>query len=338
MSNLHHHQRRLLRRVHVLPALLTLGNFSCGFFAIVLCLNALYFSTRAQTLDGSGPADAETAGDGSISVATAAALALADDKTRRDVLSPRSTRQGSAGRANLMFHWACIIIFFGMAFDMLDGKVARHIGAESAFGRELDSLADITTFGVAPPVLVSTLWISVMPITASWWGQVMIFGVVYAACAALRLARYNIQSGTADKNTFSGLPSPAAAGCVASAVLLAQGDFHAVSVFCDWLAGLFDWAPNGVQMKARLLSIFMLVPGLLMVATVPFAHLANRYLGGRKSFRILVAAILALALMWHAPRLMLFIMFNGYMVVGLLVAARKKWLSRRKSAAPAGER
>lgn len=331
MNNIHHSQRRSFRRVHVLPALLTLGNFACGFFSIVLCLNALYFSTRAQTVD-----DAEQAGAESISVATAAALALADDKTRRDVLSSRSTRQGAAGRASLMFHWACIIIFFGMIFDMLDGKVARHMGADSAFGRELDSLADITTFGVAPPVLVCALWISVMPVTSSWWGQVMIFGVVFAACAALRLARYNIQSGTADKNTFSGLPSPAAAGCVASAVLLAQGDFAAVSALCEWLSGLADWGLDAVQMKARLLSIFMLVPGLLMVATVPFAHLANRYLSGKKSFHILVAAILVLALLWHAPRLMLFAMFNGYMLVGLAMAARKKWLAHRKAAATDG--
>ena len=317
--------KREYRRIHILPSLLTLGNFSCGFISIVLCLNAMFFVTRAQTLD------LYTEG---VEVSSAAVLSagLADGRGVRDALT-LSSPKGANARSAYVFHLACIIIFLGMVFDMLDGKVARHMGADSAFGTELDSLADVTTFGVAPPVIVNTLWIAVMPTTSAWLGQVLVFGVIFAICAVLRLARYNIQSGTADKNIFSGLPSPAAAGCVVTAVLVAQGDYAFVEAFCGGIANLIGPAMKPVQIKANLLAIFLLLPGLLMVSTVPFSHLANRYLSGKKSFAILIFAVLLAALIWHEPRLMLFFLFNGYMLVGLLAFVRKK-LSASRVAKP----
>lgn len=312
--------RRLLRRVHVLPSLLTLGNFSCGFISIVLCLNALFFATRAQTIE-------ERPGATEISVSATGAVYPEASKERRNVLALYSVLGGRA-RAGFLFHWACVIIFFGMLFDMLDGKVARHMGADSAFGVELDSLADVTTFGVAPAIIVNTISLAVMPATYAWWSQVIIFGVIFAVCAVLRLARYNVQSGTGDKNIFSGLPAPAAAGCVVSAVLLSEGDYAFVDAMAGWLVGITFFGETLVQVKARLLSIFLLLPGLLMVTTIPFIHVANRYLSGRKSFTILVLFVLALALVWQEPRLMPFIFFNGYMLFGIVMAVRKWWRNR----------
>lgn len=318
-------QRKLLRRVHVLPALLTLGNFSCGFIAIVLCLNALFFSTRAQTI--------EERNEGTeISLPAETDVSMNTPKEKRNALALYSGR-GGRERAGFLFHWACVIIFFGMLFDMLDGKVARHMGADSAFGVELDSLADVTTFGVAPAIIVNTISLAVMPATYAWWTQVIIFGVIYAVCGVLRLARYNVQSGTGDKNVFSGLPIPAAAGCVVSAVLLSEGDYAFVDVISGWFVGIPFFGETLVQVKARLLSVFLLLPGLLMVTTIPFIHIANRYLSGRKSFTILVLFVLALALVWQEPRLMLFLFFNGYMVFGIVMAARKWWSSRPRDGA-----
>ncbi len=236
----------------------------------------------------------------------------------------------SNARAAAMLRWACVILFLGMLFDMLDGKVARHMGADSAFGKELDSLADIVTFGIAPPIVVVTQWISVMPASASWWGQVMIFGVVYAACAALRLARYNVQSGIGDKNLFSGMPSPAAAGCVITAVLLAEGGYGFVADACEYISAISGGFIPAVQVKSRILALFMLFIGALMVTTIPFVHLANRFLVGRKSFAILVAAIFLLALLWHEPRIISFLMFNGYMVVGIIVALKNFIFKKNK--------
>ncbi len=333
-------QRRFYRRVHILPSLLTVGNFSCGFISIVLCLNALYFSTRAQLLEekpapaaavaavaaahaGNGespPTNSVQPGQGSED----RALNKEEKRARRNSLALQ-TVGGARARAGFLFHWACIVIFFGMVFDMLDGKVARAMGAASSFGKELDSLADVTSFGIAPPIIVNTISLAVMPASYAWWTQVITFGLIFSICAVLRLARYNIQSGTGDKNIFSGLPSPAAAGCVVSAVLLSEGDYAWVEMFCSWLVGLPFLGQEIVQVKSRLLAIFLLVPGLLMVSTVPFVHVANRYLTGKKSFTILVAAVLLLILIWHEPRLMLFLCFNGYMAWGLIEWTRKKW-------------
>lgn len=319
--------RRLFRRVHILPSLITLGNFACGFLSIALCLNALFFSIRAVTLE-------EKVGDNAIAIPadTYIDTNVADKETRnaQALLSVK----GNQRRADYLFHWACVVIFFGMVLDMLDGKVARKMGADSAFGTELDSLADVTTFGIAPAIIVNTISLAVMPVTYAWWTQVIIFGVIYSVCAVLRLARYNIQSGTADKNIFSGLPSPAAAGCIVSAVLLSEGSYQFVDATCAWLAGLPFFGVTPVQVKARLLSLYLLVPGLLMVTAVPFIHVANRYFTGKKSFTILVLAVLLLATMWQEPRLVLFLAFNGYMVVGLAMAARRAWQGHKRS--PAG--
>lgn len=318
--------RRLYRRVHVLPSLLTIGNFTCGFISVVLCLNALFFATRAQTLD-------ERTDETTLSVPSEVVIDFDEKRARRDALALYSPKGGRA-RAGNLFHWACVVVFFGMIFDVLDGKVARHMGAASAFGTELDSLADVTTFGIAPAIIVNTMALAFMPATYAWWNQVIIFGAVFAICAVLRLARYNIQSGTADKNIFSGLPAPAAAGCVVSAVLLSEGGYGFVETICGWLTGLPFLGGDVTQVKTRLLAVFLLLPGLLMVTTVPFVHVANRYLSGKKSFTILVLAVLILALVWQEPRLMLFILFNGYMLTGLVLAARKRILAG-KAMAPA---
>ena len=306
--------RKILRRVHVLPSLLTLGNFACGFFSIVLCFNALIFSTRAQVMIETDPGAVATATGGYVDAATVHPGVSTHTK---------ASAIGSKARAATMLTWACLMIFVGMLFDMLDGKIARHMGADSAFGKELDSLADIITFGVAPAFIVITHWVRDMPVAVSWWGQVMIFGIVFASCAALRLARYNVDSGViGDKNTFSGLPSPAAAGCVVTAVLLVEGDYAFVGTVCEWLSSISGGLMPAVQVKSRFLALFMLFVGTMMVTTIPFVHLANRFLVGRKSFAVLVVAVFLLALLWHEPRIISCLMFNGYMVVGLAVAAR----------------
>ena len=311
--------RKILRRVHILPSLLTLGNFSCGFFSIVFCLNALFFTARAQMLEAGieAPQPTVAASGGEYHDL----LDMTGSPSPADI--HRASLTGSNARAAYMLTCACVIVFVGMLFDMLDGKVARHMRTDSAFGKELDSLSDIVTFGIAPSLIVTTQWIAVMPVAASWWGQVMIFGAVYAACAALRLARYNIDVGIGDKNIFSGLPSPAAAGCIVTAVLLAEGNYAFVGEVCEWFSALSGGVVPATQVKSRLLAIFMLFVGMMMVTTIPFPHLANRYLVGRKSFAVLVVLVLLIALLWHEPRIFSFLMFNGYMAAGLAAAVRK---------------
>jgi CDP-diacylglycerol--serine O-phosphatidyltransferase len=123
---------------------------------------------------------------------------------------------------------AAYLILGGIVFDMFDGFVARLTKSNSEFGKELDSLCDVVTFGLAPAVLVF-----VMYLPASWQGPLSpqaesligktgsYFGIVFGICAALRLARYNTFQSTRH-DSFTGLPSPAAGGTVASFVLLLQ--------------------------------------------------------------------------------------------------------------------
>ncbi|MDR1535141.1 MAG: CDP-alcohol phosphatidyltransferase family protein [Planctomycetota bacterium] len=306
--------RRPFRRVHILPSLLTVGNFACGFLSIIVSLNAVYCAARPELRDADGQAE------------MAAALTAANFI----VLNKRENHPRPGNPFPKLLTWACILIFVGMVFDSLDGMVARRVGAASAFGTELDSLADVVTFGLAPPVMVNAVWISAMPSSSPWLGTIGIFGFIFAISAVLRLARYNIRCGSSDRNTFTGLPSPAAAGCVAAAVLLIAGGYGSVESFAAWVAGLAGNDFTGSQAKAHMLGVFLLLPGILMITTIPFAHLANRYLAGKKSFFTLVAAVLLLALTWLEPRIMLFAGFNGYMLGGLLLAAWR--LGRRGQA------
>ncbi len=112
------------------------------------------------------------------------------------------------------FTIAAISILIAMMWDTLDGRVARLTNTQSDFGAEYDSLADLVSFGLAPALLVYQ-W-SLYELGRFGW----LAAFVYLACAALRLARFNTQVGTADKRYFQGLPSPAAAGVIASMIWL----------------------------------------------------------------------------------------------------------------------
>ncbi len=114
---------------------------------------------------------------------------------------------------------AVIAIIFAMVFDMLDGRAARFLGADTQFGAQLDSLADLVSFGVAPGVLVYMWSLSRMG-NAGW-----IAALIFCTCSAIRLARFNVQSvrdeGSSEHNPyFTGLPTPAAAGLLLLPMLL----------------------------------------------------------------------------------------------------------------------
>ena len=112
------------------------------------------------------------------------------------------------------FDTAAILLGIAMVVDTLDGFFARLTHSQSAFGAELDSLDDVVSFGVAPAILAFTwgLW----PLGRLGWAA----GFIYVTAAALRLARFNIQSAGSDKKYFAGLPSPAAASVTASTVFM----------------------------------------------------------------------------------------------------------------------
>ncbi len=276
-----------MRRVSLLPSLLTLGNFVSGFCSIVLCAQSIYKFCLAQNIIDAAPLLAQS---------------------------------------DALFRYACLAIFAGMAFDVLDGRVARMTGSASRFGGELDSLADCCSFGIAPAMLAATLWIRVQPDTAQWWSYVVVCGIVFAACAVVRLARYNVEMETTKKNYFAGLPSPGAAGAIASLIVVAQQSYMADLYHTAYGAALkiAPFIPNNPKVHVMyLLATYMLIIGLLMVSRYRFMHVANKMLSGRKKVTSLVAAIFLIALLFQYPEEVLFAAFNGYVLFSLIANIRK---------------
>ena len=180
--------------------------------------------------------------------------------------------------------------FIGLAIviDMLDGPIARMTGTTSAFGVEFDSLADIISFGVAPAILVFA-W-GLQPLGRLGWAT----GFLFVAAAAVRLARFNIQTGSHDKRYFVGMPSPAAAGVPAATVYA------------------YPW---GFQIYAEALPVLaiVIVPALLMVSTVRFRSFKNLDLQARRKYPVLLFVALGLALLAAHPELVLVVLAYGYL-------------------------
>jgi CDP-diacylglycerol--serine O-phosphatidyltransferase len=203
--------------------------------------------------------------------------------------------------------------YIGIAFllDSLDGRIARYTNTTSAFGVELDSLADVISFGLAPAVLAFAWGLTGL----GRWGWAI--GFIYVTAAALRLARFNIQSGTlTDKRYFVGMPSPSAAGVVAATVF----------AWPERLPGI----PEGL-----VAVVVILVPAFLMVSTVRFrAFKAVNFGWVRSAWPLFLFAGL-LVVIWTAPRIALVILAYGYLLSALAEWAITRWRSRRPAAPPA---
>ena len=192
---------------------------------------------------------------------------------------------------------AAALIFLGMVFDSLDGQIARWLGIATDFGIEYDSLADVITFGVAPAFLWGRL------VLTPWGRAGWLSGFLFVVGAALRLARFNLQSNNGSQPTghFLGLPSPGAAGALAGLSLFAAKTPLLATVWIRWSA--------------------LLLPPLLaalMISTIPYRHFKHLphdtfrtswFIGGFAAF---VALILA------APQWTLAVTFGGYALSGPL--------------------
>ena len=221
---------------------------------------------------------------------------------------------------NGRFDLATTGIFAAMVLDSLDGRVARMTGTQSAFGEQMDSLSDMVSFGAAP-ALVAYEW-ALRPLGR--WGWIAAF--VYCACAALRLARFNVNTAVVDKRYFQGLPSPAAAALVAgfiwltSAMLVEQRDvplFRALVSLCgDGVVGRggLGWVMFGIT----------LFSGLTMVTNTPYYSFKD--FGGKRSvpFAVLVLVALLFAVISIEPATMLFLLFFGYALSGYVIYAWRR--------------
>lgn len=253
-----------LRTISVLPTMFTLGNLVCGFFAIVVAsrVNAPTLPAEMTPADFEGPVVAAAAPGKPGSLVKA---------------SPEDLH-------NVMLSgW---LIFVAMLFDALDGHVARLSRTSSDFGAQLDSLCDAVSFGVAPGFLL----VKMCPRFAFLHREaVWIIAASFAACAALRLARFNVETGDEDEHLyFSGLPSPAAAGSIAG---------FAIVFFTLMGKGELTPPPYADTIYAILqmvLPFYAILVALLMVSRIPYPHVVNQVFRGERSFSHIVKLVFAL--------------------------------------------
>lgn len=190
------------------------------------------------------------------------------------------------------FESAAIAVFVAMIMDGLDGRIARMTNTQSAFGAEYDSLADMVAFGLAP-ALVIFLW-TLLDMGKFGW----MIAFIYAACGALRLARFNTQIGTADKRYFQGLPSPAAAATVSGWV---------------WLGTDRGLDPVILTNVAVPITFFC---AILMVSSMRYYSFKDLDFRNRVPFIKMLALVLIFALVANDPPLVLFLAFLTYAVSG----------------------
>ncbi len=198
-------------------------------------------------------------------------------------------------------------IFAAMVLDSLDGRVARMTNTQSAFGEQMDSLSDMVSFGAAP-ALIAYLWALK---GLGRWGWIAAF--LYCACAALRLARFNVNTAVVDKRFFQGMPSPAAAALVVGFVGL-MTDLGIQGT--DRLMGRFDvsWIAFGIALFA----------GLTMVTNVPFYSFKGVHMKRSVPFAVLVAIALGIAAINIDPPTMLFGVFVAYSLSGYVIYGWRK--------------
>ncbi|HYE98177.1 MAG TPA: CDP-diacylglycerol--serine O-phosphatidyltransferase [Planctomycetota bacterium] len=210
------------------------------------------------------------------------------------------------------FYAAAWLILAAMIFDALDGFVARLTKTASNFGAQLDSLCDLISFGVAPGFLVFAVSRQVLQLSDAWERPVQVVCVLFAMCALVRLARFTVET-TPDESShreFAGLPSPAAAGVVASAALPSAA-FHKLAP--AWAEGITAALPG-----------LALAAGLLMVSRIRYSHVINRLLRGRRPFVTLVEVALVAALAVIVREFAFFVAFFGYAASGPFL-----WMKRR---------
>lgn len=234
------------------------------------------------------------------------------------------------------FAAAAMMIFIGMIADMLDGRVARMSKSTSSFGGQLDSLCDVITFGLAPAFLMlgllgHTLSFSSTSLTNFSTRLLWLVSATYISCAAIRLARFNVENEEDESAhmSFVGLPTPAAAGVIASIIMFQQ------EVLPDLLQEIVPWQESNIQLYnlchnaiticdgAMIYSLPFITfgLGLLMVSRVRYPHVVNQYIKGKKPFAHLIKVLLLLGLVIWSIQTVLMVVFCGFALSGFV-----KWL------------
>jgi CDP-diacylglycerol--serine O-phosphatidyltransferase len=200
---------------------------------------------------------------------------------------------------NSHFELAAVMIAVAFICDGLDGRVARLSRSSSQFGVELDSLSDVVAFGVAPAALIYT-W-AVKPLGTI---AIVICGL-YVVCAALRLARFNVQTGSTDKRRFTGLPVPGAAALIAG---------------CALAYSYFELSSPRVLFS--LMAPLTLALAVLMISSVPYPSFKSIHPRKRAQIEIMAGVLVVAAMFLAMPQFTLFILALAYVASGPILFAR----------------
>lgn len=275
-------RRRRLIGISLLPATATLGNLICGFLAVFCCL----LSVRAE-------------------YAELFAIQPRVFHPRLEQLFPTHIAAGA------------YLIVLAMFFDALDGRLARLTRRTSEFGAQLDSIADIVSFGVAPAMLFVTLLLrpalgaltEAADVTITQRRIGLFCALVYVSCAAIRLARYNAENVKSEEGqrAFSGLPSPGAAAAVVALLALHE---HLRD------SGFAAWGINWPEVSRWIIALTAFTVGLLMVSRLDYIHVFNVYVRRKHPPTHLVWLLLLFGLGWYSFELLLVVLALAYVISG----------------------
>jgi CDP-diacylglycerol--serine O-phosphatidyltransferase len=213
------------------------------------------------------------------------------------------------------FSSAAIAVFVAALLDGMDGRVARLTGTQTEFGVQYDSLSDLISFGLAPSLVMYTWSLSTLKEYGPTWGKIgWAAAFIYAACAALRLARFNTQVGVIDKRYFQGLASPAAAAVCMSFV---------------WSMDKFGILGEEVCFITPVIAV---VVGLLMVSRFRYYSFKSLPMGGdgRVPFLWIIVGVLVLVPFFIDPPRVLFVVFTLYLLSGPVMTLWGRAMRRRR--------
>lgn len=194
------------------------------------------------------------------------------------------------------FEAACLAIYVAMIMDIIDGRLARLTNTESEFGSEFDSLADMVSFGVAPALVMFEFALKDL----GSFGRIgSLVAFIYIACAALRLARFNVAKSN-DKTHFTGVPSPGAAGMIATTI---------------WVC--VDYGFDPLELKL-VLAILMGLMALAMVCNIQYRSFKDFELRDKIPFVGLIIAVLIFAIVYLDPPVAFLVIGSAYMLSGVV--------------------
>lgn len=279
-------RQRFRKGVFVIPSLLTTANIFCGFYSVMESLagiKELAFVPMGRGLDS--------------------------------VMNP-----GALGSATEHFDRAAIVIGFAALFDLLDGRVARMTNATSEFGLELDSIADVISFGIAPAVLAFSWGYGQVPeLHNIGWAASFLFVI----CGALRLARFNVQSRRphpnlppknpkVDKKAFVGMPIPVGATMIASIVHFSPKPLAYVAEAHLWSLWI------GPKAYSSALLVLVVCLAFLMISTLRYSSLKNVGVGNRNPRILIIGLAMVVILIWFYSQWVLLIISTVYVSHGVL--------------------